>query len=120
MRANPYVDVITHPADNAFLIEFAPVVETALELGITIELNNSKLMLNRIKQEPVIKLIETCKEYNCPIIINSDAHTVDEIGINDHAEEIVKIVDLPRELIVNRDSSSSLAFIKKCQSRKKV
>lgn len=47
-------------------------------------------------------MLELCREYGQPVIMNSDAHVFSDVGRRDFSEELLREIDFPEELIVNR------------------
>ena len=42
-------------------------------------------------------------EHNTPVIIGSDAHSIDKVGCHDYAMKLINEVGFPRRLIANYD-----------------
>ena len=75
------------------------------EHHVLLELNNSSLKPDSSRKEPLpndIRMLELCKKYKAQIIVDSDAHNVWEVGGHDYAYELLKAMDFPEELVVNR------------------
>ena len=111
MQKNPYVDIIVHLNDPRYPVEFKPVIEAAKDLGMVLEINNSKLLLNRISQETTEEIIIACMKINCKIALCSDAHAVNEIGRDDCIQPVLKKLEFPEEMIVNSNAEKAFAFI---------
>ncbi len=113
---NPYVNIIGHPDDSRFPLEYEPIVKKAKEKGILLEVNNSSLMpvgFRKNARENYIKMLTLCKEQGVSIIINSDAHYIDRVGLHENAWEVIKEVDFPEELIVNTSIERFRKFVNK-------
>jgi putative hydrolase len=119
MRMNPCIDIIAHPDDEIFAIDIEAVAREAKNLGIALELNNSKALYHRIKPEATERMLATCKRIGCPIAVDSDAHALHEIGRDDEARELLRRTDFPESLIVNRNAESAFAFVESRKERKK-
>jgi len=111
MENNRFVDIIAHPNVLEYEVEFEPVAKAALNYGMALELNNSKSVLGRTSPHATRELIFTCKRLECPVVISSDAHAVDEIGQDGAIRSILKELDFPMDLIINKDEASAIAFI---------
>jgi putative hydrolase len=118
MEKNPYVDIIAHPNVLGYEVEFEPIAQAAIRYGMALELNNSKSALGRTSPKATQELILTCKRLDCPVVVSSDAHTVDEIGQDTAIRPLFKDLNFPEDLIVNKDESSAIAFIEKRRKRK--
>ena len=102
---NPFVNIIGHPDDARYPVDFELVVPAAKEHHVLLELNNSSLKPDSSRKEPLpndIRMLELCKKYKAQIIVDSDAHNVWEVGGHDYAYELLKAMDFPEELVVNR------------------
>ena len=69
------------------------------------EVNNSSLnplSSRKHTRDNLITMLELCKEYEQPIIMNSDAHIFTDVGNREYSEQLIKEISFPEELIVNR------------------
>jgi len=101
---NPWVQIISHPADSPFLLDFRPLVETAKETGTLLELNNSTLNPKRGKRtahENFCQMLRLCKEMSVPVILGSDAHISFSIADYSRALPLLEETNFPVSLIVN-------------------
>ena len=102
---NPYVNIIGHPDDGRYPVDYCALVEGAKEKGKVLELNNHSLdpkCFRRDARENDLKMLELCKEYAVPVIMGSDAHFDTLIGEFSMARELLEEVDFPEELVLNR------------------
>jgi putative hydrolase len=115
---NPYVNIIGHPDDSNFPVDFEALVLGAKENNVLLELNNSSLNpdnYRRNTKENDIEMLQLCKKYNVPIVVGSDAHADSAVGEHDLALEVINIVDFPVDLIAN----CSLKMFKKYTNKYK-
>lgn len=116
---NPYINIIGHPDDRRYPVDYREIVLAAGEYHTLIELNNSSLTEGgaRVNARPLdIELLGLCKEYNVPVVIGSDAHIDLAVGKHDLAEALLKEINFPEHLIVNQD----VDFLKKYVNRYKL
>lgn len=110
---NPNVHIIGHSGNPRFPIHEEELVRKAKEKNILIEINNSSFVSSRIGSEKnCSKIARLCKEHGVKIIINSDAHFHQKIGEFDAALSILKEIDMPEELIINKSKAEFLDFLK--------
>lgn len=110
---NPNVHIIGHPGNPKFPIHEEDLVKKAKEKNILIEINNSSFVSSRVgSSKTCSKIASLCKEHNVRIILNSDAHFCQRIGDFDAAVEVLKQVDMPEELIINRSKTEFLDFLR--------
>lgn len=115
---NPHLDVITHPNDPNYPVDFDELARFAAERDVALELNNSKIRYARSTVDEVKKLIAACVKYSCPVVVNSDTHAIHELGDDASIRTVIEEVGFPEELIVNRTAEHALTYIAKCRTRK--
>ena len=102
---NPFVDIIGHPDDGIYPLEYEPIVEAAKDTNTLLEVNNNSLNpmgARKHTRENLIAMLELCKEYEQPVIMNSDSHVFCDVARRDFSEKLIKEIDFPENLIVNR------------------
>lgn len=101
---SPYIDILAHPDDSGFPLDYDSVIAACKEYRVIIELNNAtfspwSFRLNG--RENASKFLALCKKYQVPVLLNSDAHFTSKVARIDYALEVVKENDFPAELILN-------------------
>lgn len=102
---NPYVNIIGHPDDGRYDLDYEALVKGAKEYGKVLELNNHSLVPggSRVDARPRdLEMLGLCKKYGVPIIMDTDSHMDVQIGEFDLARELLLEVDFPEELVLNR------------------
>lgn len=113
---NPLINIIGHPDDRRYPIDYKELVLAAKEYHTLLELNNSSLTEggSRINAEPLdTELLTLCAEYDVPVVIGSDAHIDQAVGNHDKAAALLEKVNFPKHLIVNQDAD----YLKKYVNR---
>jgi putative hydrolase len=116
MRKNPCIDIITHPNDSNYPIDYKRLAAEAKIHGVALELNNSKILYARTAAQSAVDLVEACRDAGCRMAVNSDTHAIHELGEDSSVRPILASAGFPEELLVNRDEKSALEFI---ESRRK-
>lgn len=100
---NPDIDMISHPDDGYCPLDYEVVVKAAKEYHTLLEINNNALRSPSRKDvaQNQRTILELCKKEGIPVICNSDAHYMNDIGNIDHLSKIVDFCDFPEELIIN-------------------
>jgi putative hydrolase len=101
---NPFIDIIGHPDDGRFPIDYATLVKTAKETGTLLELNNSSQREGGFRlnsQENATTMLRFCKELKVPIVLGSDAHMDVDIAAHEMSDKLLELVDFPEALIAN-------------------
>lgn len=102
--AHPKVRIIGHPDDGHFPIDYDALVKEAKRQHVLIELNNASTNPKGFRinaYSNAIEILKLCMKYEASIIVTSDAHREEDVGIFSRAEEILDEVHFPDELIVN-------------------
>lgn len=113
---NPLINIIGHPDDRRYPVNYREMVLAAKEYHTLIELNNSSLTEGgaRVNAKPLdIEILGLCAEYEVPIVVGSDAHIDSAVGNHDKAAALLEEVHFPEHLIVNQDP----AFLKRYVNR---
>ncbi|MCI8483453.1 MAG: phosphatase [Lachnospiraceae bacterium] len=101
---NPYVNIIAHPDDERFPIDYETLVKAAKEYHVILEVNNASLSPKSFRGNPKEKykeMLELCVKYQVPIVMDSDAHVDVMVGNHVYAQEMLKLTGFPEELIMN-------------------
>lgn len=110
---NKNVDIIAHPGNPAFPIDYEKVVKKAKETGTLIEINNSSFVSSREGSlNNCIEIVRMCKEHDVRITAGSDSHIAFDVGRFDKVIEVLKSVDMPEHLIMNFSSKRLIEFLK--------
>lgn len=114
---NPHINIIGHPDDGRYEIDYEALVQGAKEYGKVLELNNHSMEPDCNRQNAVENdrvMLELCKKYQVPVVMDSDAHFDLLIGEFDLARNLLEKLDFPEELVLNR----SVDAIRKYVNRK--
>jgi len=113
---NPYVDIIGHPGDPRYDIDYKEVFRQARETGTILEINNASLIPGGFRdgsQENVKEILRMSMEDGVSVVLGSDAHFYTGIGDFSHAITLLKEIGFPEELVLNTDPARFLASLKK-------
>ena len=112
VMANPRVKCISHPGNPVFPLHYEEVVRGALATGTALEINNSSLSLSRKgSSDNCAKIARLCAELGAPIMIGSDAHISQGVGVFDDALRLVAEAGIVEEQVVNASLERLLAFL---------
>ena len=111
---NPYVNIIGHPDDGRYEIDYEALVQGAKEYGKVLELNNHSMdpectRENAVENDTV--MLELCKKYQVPVVMDSDAHFDLLIGEFDLARDLLEKLDFPEELVLNRSADAIREYV---------
>ena len=111
---NPYVNIIGHPDDGRYEIDYEALVQGAKEYGKVLELNNHSMdpectRENAVENDTV--MLNLCKKYQVPVVMDSDAHFDLLIGEFDLARDLLEKLDFPEELVLNRSADAIREYV---------
>lgn len=100
---NPHINVIGHPDDSRFPVDYETIVKAAKETGTLLEVNNSSMRAdnNRVNAaENLCVMLELCKKHGVYITTGSDSHLDLDAGKFELVDKILCECDFPEELVV--------------------
>ena len=110
----PYVNIIGHPDDGRYEVDYEALVQGAKEYGKILEVNNHSLVPNSFRQnarENDVKMLKFCMKYQVPVVMDSDAHFDTHIAEFDAARVLLEELDFPEELVVNHSVNALRGYI---------
>lgn len=113
---NPHINVIGHPDDGRYPLDYEAVVQAAKEYHTLLEINNNSLNPRGVRQnarENDLTILRLCKQYGVSIIMGSDAHYHEDILNHQNCLTLIEEVDFPEELIANTKKERLYGFINK-------
>ena len=113
---NPYVNIIGHPDDERYPVDYRALAEAAAAHGVLLEVNNTSLSPLSIRVGAVDnyrKLLKYCREFGTRIIIDSDAHVDLDVGNHELAHQLLEEEGFPEELVVNDRPELLKDYLKK-------
>ena len=116
--SNPFVDCLGHVGNPVYEFEHEPVVRALRENGKVLEINNNSFVIRKGSEKNCRDVIELCKRYEVPVLINSDAHHMWAIGDVPHSKRILREMDFPPELVLNTSFDSIDGYIRRRRAEK--
>lgn len=118
---NPYINIIGHPDDGRYPVDYQELVKGAKEHGVALELNNHSLnpVCSRAgARENDQEMLKWCEKYGQPIVVDSDAHMDIYVGDFGYAKELLEEIAFPEELILNRSPEAIRPYVNKYKYKK--
>lgn len=112
---NPYVNIIGHPDDSRYPVDYEEIIKAAKDYNVLLEINNSSLNPNGFRRDArknIDKILELCEKHKTSIILGSDAHIAFHAGVFNFCKSVIKETNFPEELIVNNSIDKFLHYIK--------
>lgn len=113
---NPYVNIIGHPDDGRYQVDYRALVQGAAEYGKVLELNNHSLepsCFRKNARENDLEMLKYCMEYQVPVVMDSDAHFDTLIGEFDMARALLEEICFPEELVLNHSVEMLKKYVNK-------
>lgn len=118
LKHYPMIDIVTHPNDATYPVDYVALAKAAVKTGAALELNNSKILYPRSTPAEAIALLTACKEQRCRVAVNSDTHAIHELGDDSAVAPLLRQAAFPEELIVNRTAKAAFDFVGERRSLK--
>ncbi len=111
---NPFVNIIGHPDDGRYPVDYDVLAAAAKEQHVLLELNNHSLDPDGSREnawENDREMLKYCKKYGTSIILDSDAHCEADVGNHVYSGQLLAELDFPEELVVNRSVEEYKTYI---------
>lgn len=114
---NPDVDILGHCGSPDYLFDIDTVIPYAKEKNVCIEINNHSFSSRPQNVERCRRIAQACKKYGAPIVVNSDAHFMAEIGLVSKAVVMLEEIKFPENLIMNLNAERFIKYISAKKNR---
>ncbi|MGE4579256.1 MAG: PHP domain-containing protein [Desulfuromonadales bacterium] len=112
LMENPRVNLICHPGNPNFPLDYAEVVRQAAATRTALEINNASFIISRRGSVGNCRTIaRLCAEHDAPIAVGSDSHIAQGVGEFTEALAVLQEEGVRLEQIVNRTLTSTLSFL---------
>lgn len=113
---HPRIKFVSHPDDDHTPLNYERLVQAAKEYHVALEVNNSSFLKPEYRWncvENYRNMLSLCRQYESPIIVDSDAHDPSWVGCFEEAQKLLTEIDFPEELVLNRSVAEVKKFIAK-------
>ncbi|MDY0212309.1 MAG: phosphatase [Desulfuromonadaceae bacterium] len=115
---HPEVDVISHPGNPVYPVDYVTVVEQAVRTGTALEINSSSFSISRKNSAPnCLEIARLCAEKGALIAVGSDAHISSAVGEFTDAVAALIHAGVRPEQVVNRSLETLVAFLQRMGRR---
>lgn len=111
---NPYVQIIGHPDDAEIPVDYEGLVLAAKRHHVLLEVNSESLHPRCARKGTYANyliMLDFCKRYGVPVILDSDAHCEVDVGNHVRSQTMLREVDFPEELVINRSVQAAAEYI---------
>jgi len=114
--ANPRVKAVSHPGNPVFPLHYEAVVEAACRTGTALEINNTSFSISRKGSKPICEeLAGLIARHGAPVVIGSDAHIAQMVGVFDDALKAVVAAGITETQVINSSEERLLRFLELTQ-----
>lgn len=103
---NPHIQIIGHPDDGRYPINYDELARAAKETHTLLEVNNSSLRPDSYRpnaRENYKKMLDACVKHGAEIVMDSDAHIDYDVANHTYSAPLIEELQFPESLIVNTD-----------------
>ena len=111
---NKYINIIGHPGDNRYPLDYERLVKKAKETGTLLEINNASLRPGSFRpgvRDNLKIMLAHCKAMSVPVVLGTDAHFYTEIGNFSESILLLEELKFPLELVMNLHPDELLRYI---------
>ena len=109
---NPYVDVIVHPGNPEFTVNYPELAQASRELGVALEINNSSFTGSRKGSHPnCTTMAREVARLGGLVSVGSDAHFSMYIGEFDEALKTITEAGIAPEQVLNTSEEKLNNFL---------
>ena len=119
---NPFVNIIGHPDDPTFSVNFQALTDAAKETCTALELNSVSLAKDGYRKKNVEGLVEMlllCKQKGVYVSLGSDSHGRDHVGDFGPSFSVLQTISFPDDLIINKSRENFYSFLQKSRQKGK-
>ena len=112
---NPYVDIIGHPGDPRYAVDYRELFRMAKETGTLLEINNASLTPGGFREgsrENIKKILRIGKIPHIPVKMRIAAQNHRLTLLHAHQKDLLRELQFPEELILNNTPEKFLAGLR--------
>lgn len=116
---NPLIDILGHPGDPRYPMDYETIFRVARETGTLLEINNASLVPKGFRagsDENIEKILRMAMKADTPIVMGSDAHFYTDVGNFSNVEKLMGKIGFPQELVLNTSPQRFFGQIKRKKS----
>jgi len=110
---DPLVRCISHPGNPVFPLDYEELVKGAVRTGTALEINNSSLegVSRKGSSGNCREIARLCAEHGAKVLIGSDAHIAQGVGVFDDALQLVAGAGIAEGQVLNASWERLLGFL---------
>lgn len=112
---DPYVDCIGHSESRAFRYDYDTVTKAFAREHKVVEMNANSAVVRPGNEDNLRALAIACMRNGTKIAVNSDAHSIYNLGQFDSVLPMLQEIGFPEELVVNASRENLIAVLRERQ-----
>ncbi len=109
---NPKINVIGHSGSTEYQYDYDAVIPEFGRQGKLVELNEGTFFNRKKSLRNCKKIMELCKKYSVPVIVNTDSHFSTQVGCFQNSLNLLEEIGFPEELVVNSGVARFQEYLK--------
>ena len=109
---NPHVNVIGHSGSDYYAYDYEKVIKKCAATSTLVEINSSAMRNGRSNIANCMKIAQLCKKHNARVVIDSDAHILNDVANVPEAISMLEDINFPSELVVNSSVENLQAYFR--------
>ncbi len=114
---NKYVDIIAHPDNPGFSLDYEALVKSAARYGKLLEVNDHSFDYRLGGIANADKYLKLCRKHDVRVAVSSDAHFASYIGHHDTALQVLENNGFPEELVINATAERFESYLAERKKR---
>lgn len=98
---DPRVNALGHPGNGYYDFDYEYIISRCNACGKLVEINSNSFAIRKGSRENCTEIARLCKQYEVPIVVDSDSHIEYRVGAVDNALAMLEEIGFPEELVVN-------------------
>ncbi len=118
---NPYLDILAHPDNPGYALDYKKIVRKAMAEGVLLEVNNNSMNPTHPGRKNGLancqEFLTIGKKEGLRVTVGSDAHISFSVGKMEKAIKLLEEIGYPEELILNCSREGIEDFLEERQKR---
>lgn len=106
------VNALGHPGNPKFEFDEEYIISHCNDYGKVVEINSNSFAIRRGSRPVCARIAKLCKQYEVPIVVDSDSHIAYTVGKAEDALALLEEIDFPEELVINSSRERLAAYFR--------
>lgn len=98
---DPRVNAFGHPGNRSYDFDQEYIISRCNAFGKVVEINSNSFAIRKGSRENCTAIARLCKQYEVPIVVDSDSHIEYRVGAVENALTMLEEIGFPEELVIN-------------------